>query len=64
MSKKLYKNRDEAKISGVCAGVSEFFEIDVTLVRVIWLFSILGLGSGLLLYIIMAILLPDKDEIL
>lgn len=64
LNKKLYKIRSEAKISGVCAGVAEFFDLDVTIVRVIWLFSVLGLGTGLLLYIIMAIILPYEPEIL
>lgn len=64
MSKKLYKIRREAKLSGVCAGVAEFFDIDVTIIRVMWLFSVLCLGTGLLLYIIMAIVLPYETEIL
>lgn len=64
MSKKLYKIKSKAKVSGVCAGVAEYFDLDVTIVRVIWLFSILGYFSGLLLYIIMAILLPTEYEVL
>ncbi|HBH12334.1 MAG TPA: hypothetical protein DDX29_04315 [Clostridiales bacterium] len=36
MNKKLYKNPDKKKIAGVCQGVAEYFDIDPTLVRVLW----------------------------
>lgn len=50
--KRLYKSRDNRMISGVCAGIAEYFGIDPTLVRLAWVvFSLLG-GSGLLAYII------------
>ena len=46
--KRLYKSRDNRMISGVCAGIAEYFGIDPTLVRLAWVvFSLLG-GSGLL----------------
>ena len=47
--KKLYKSRDNRMISGVCAGIAEYFNMDPTIIRLAWvLFSLLG-GSGLLL---------------
>ena len=44
-------------------GLSEYFEIDVTIVRLIWVFISLVYGSGLLLYIIAALIMPIKPPI-
>ena len=58
--KKLYKSNTDKKIAGVCGGIAEYFNIDATLVRLGWVvFSLLG-GSGLLAYIIAAIIMPDR----
>ena len=60
--KKLYKSSTDKKIAGVCGGIAEYFNIDSTLVRLGWvLFSLLG-GSGLLAYIIAAIIIPDAPK--
>ena len=57
--KKLYKSSTDKKLAGVCGGLAEYFNIDSTLVRLGWVvFSLLG-GSGLLAYIIAAIIMPD-----
>lgn len=59
MKKRLYKCKDGAMICGVCNGIAAYFEIDPTLVRLAWvLFSLCG-GSGLLAYIIAAIVMPE-----
>ena len=58
--KKLYKSSTDKKLAGVCGGLAEYFTIDSTLVRLGWVvFSLLG-GSGLLAYIIAAIIMPDR----
>ena len=58
--KKLYKSATDKKIAGVCGGIAEYFNVDATLIRLAWvLFSLLG-GSGLLAYIIAAIIMPDR----
>ena len=58
--KKLYKSSTDKKLAGVCGGIAEYFNIDSTLVRLGWvLFSLLG-GSGLLAYIIAAIIVPEN----
>ena len=58
--KKLYKSNTDKKIAGVCGGIAEYFGIDSTLVRLGWVvFSLLG-GSGLLAYLIAAIIMPDQ----
>lgn len=62
--KKLYKSSTDKKIAGVCGGIAEYFNIDSTLVRLGWvLFSLLG-GSGILAYIICALVIPnDPDKV-
>lgn len=60
--KKLYKSSNKM-LSGVCAGIAEYFNIDPTLVRLGWvLFCALG-GSGVLAYIICAIVIPNYPEV-
>ena len=58
MEKRLYKSNQNKMIDGVCGGIAEYFGIDPTVVRLIWaLFSLMG-GSGVLAYIIAAIIIP------
>lgn len=62
MSKKLYKSNTNKKICGVCGGVGEFLNIDPTLVRLAWIaFCAFG-GSGILAYIIAALIIPENPE--
>lgn len=60
MSRRLSKGNDRM-ISGVCSGISEYFDFDVTIIRLVWLLTILCKGTGLLIYFILAIIMPDKD---
>lgn len=47
-------------ISGVCGGIGEYFNLDATLIRLIWaILTVGGVGSGLILYIIAAIVIPE-----
>ena len=59
MKKRLVKK--ERKIFGVCSGLGDYFDIDPTVVRVLFLASVLLFGTGLLLYIILAIVMPDES---
>ena len=62
MEKRLYKSRTDKKLDGVCGGIAEYFNIDSTLIRLAWiLFVCLG-GSGILAYIIAAIVMPVKTK--
>lgn len=61
--KRLYRVNEGKILCGVCMGLSEYFEIDVTIVRLIWVFISLVYGSGLLLYIIAALIMPVKPPI-
>lgn len=62
MSKRLYRSKGDRKISGVCGGLAEYFEIDSTIVRLLWLISIIVYGTGLIIYIAAAIIIPEKEE--
>lgn len=62
MKKRLYKSREDKKLCGVCGGIAEYFELDPTIIRLAWVaFTLLG-GSGIIAYIIAAIVMPDKKE--
>lgn len=58
MEKRLYKSRDKM-IFGVCGGVAEYFKMDPTVVRILFAVAFFLFGTGLLLYIVMAIVMPN-----
>ena len=61
MNKKLYKSNTNKMLEGVCGGIAEYFGIDPTIVRLAWVvFCALG-GSGILAYILAAIIIPDAS---
>lgn len=59
-NKKLYRVEDGKMIAGVCAGLAEYFNIDVTLVRLGWILLAIFAGCGILAYIIALIIMPKK----
>ena len=62
MSKRLYRSNENKMLAGVCGGIAEYFDIDPTIVRLAWvLLCPLG-GSGILAYIIAAIVIPRCPE--
>ena len=58
MEKRLHRSRDEKMIGGVCGGLAEYFGIDPTIVRVLWVAVTLVAGSGYVLYLILWVLVP------
>ena len=64
MKKRLYKIEDGKKLCGECGGIAEYFDIDPTLVRLLWVFLILCAGSGILAYFVAAIIMPSKSEVM
>jgi phage shock protein C len=56
--KRLMRSSTDKKLGGVCAGLAEYFDMDTTLVRVLWLLVVLCGGTGILLYVILWIVLP------
>lgn len=57
MEKRLVKG--EKKILGVCSGLANYFDMDPTVMRLIFLVALLCFGTGFLLYLILAIVMPD-----
>ena len=61
MKKRLHRSNENKVIAGVCGGIAEYFDMDPTLIRLAWiLFCALG-GSGVLAYIIAALIIPEKS---
>jgi len=65
MNKKLYKTKNGAMVSGVLKGISEYFEIDVTIVRVIYVvLAVITTGFPfIILYLLLSWIMPDKESI-
>jgi phage shock protein C len=62
MAKRLYKSQ-EKKLCGVCAGIAEYFNIDPTIVRLIWVvITCASVGGGLIAYVICALIMPDRPS--
>ena len=62
MEKKLYRSKTDKKLAGVCGGLAQYFNVDSTIVRLAFiLFCILG-GSGVLLYIICALVMKEEPD--
>ena len=62
MKKQLMRSGRDKKIAGVCAGVAHYFDIDPTIVRVIWGVLAFGYGAGIIAYIILWIIAPVSTE--
>lgn len=58
--KKLYRSQSVRVIGGVCGGLADFTSLDVTLIRLLWAAAILLAGTGLLLYLICWVIIPDE----
>ena len=61
--KRLYRSRTDRMVSGVCGGLAQYFSIDVTLVRLVFLLLLVFGGSGFLLYLILWIVVPDEQRL-
>ena len=63
MSKKqLYRSITERKLGGVAGGIAEYFNLDPTLVRLIWVVTLFWAGTGVLAYIIAWIIIPEAPS--
>jgi len=62
-NKKLFRSRTQKMISGVCGGLAEYFSLDVSLIRVIWVVgTVISAGMGILAYVVMLIVFPEEPE--
>jgi phage shock protein PspC (stress-responsive transcriptional regulator) len=57
--KRLFRDPDQAILGGVCSGLSKYLDIDVTVVRILWLILFFAFGSGLFLYLILWVIVPQ-----
>ena len=62
MKKELRRSATDVRICGVCGGIAEYFGVDSNLVRLIWAAVSLFAGTGILLYILAAVLMPKANE--
>lgn len=58
--KKLYRSNTDRKLCGVCGGFAEYFDLDPTIIRLIFIFLTLFGGGGLLIYLICALVVPKS----
>lgn len=59
MHKSLRRSRVDRKIAGVCGGIAEYFGLDPTIIRLIWVFALLAFGTAFWAYIICWIVIPE-----
>lgn len=60
-TKKLYRSRKQRMIAGVCGGLGEYFGVDPTVMRVLFVVAtVLGFGSAILVYLILLIVVPEE----
>ena len=57
----LHKSSRDRKIAGVCGGIAEWLGVDPTIIRLVWALLVLGWGSGALVYIVCALVLPEEQ---
>ena len=61
--RKLTRSRENRMICGVCGGLGEYLNVDPTIVRIIWIFfSLAGCGTGLLVYLVASVIIPEKMD--
>jgi phage shock protein C len=58
-TRKLYRSKTDRKLAGVCGGLAQYFNIDATLIRVLFV-AITLFGAGLVLYLAMWIIVPEE----
>jgi len=62
MQKRLYRSKDERMIWGICGGLAKYFDVDPTLVRVIWVLTLIFGGWSLLAYVILRFVIPLEPQ--
>lgn len=59
-TKKLYRSQQDRLIAGVCGGLGEYFNTDSNLIRIIFAIAVLAAGLGAIIYIVMALIVPEE----
>jgi phage shock protein C len=60
--RKLYRSRNQRMLGGVCGGLAEYFNVDTTLIRVLFLVLAVFGGTGLVIYVVMWLIVPDVSK--
>mgnify|MGYP001819505562 CR=1 FL=1 len=60
--KKLYRSTKNRMLAGVCGGLAEYFELDPTIIRVLFVLVSVFAGGGILVYIILWLLIPQEPQ--
>ena len=63
VEKKLYRSEKNRMIVGVCGGLAEYFDVDPVVVRLLWVVFTFFIGSGILLYILACIIMPNEKDV-
>jgi len=61
--KKLYRSNEDRWLAGVCGGIAEYFDVDSTLIRVLFILFSFVVGGGLIIYIILWLVMPPEPDI-
>ena len=60
--KKIVRPREGRKIAGVCQALANFFGLDVSIIRIVWLLAVLLAGTGFLAYLICWLVIPEEGK--
>ena len=60
--KRIYRNKKEGKLGGVCSGIGDYLDIDPVIIRLIFILSVFAWGSGILIYIILWLIIPTNPN--
>ena len=61
-SKTLYRSKDEVMVAGVCGGLAEYFNVDPTIVRVLFVLLAFMFGGGILTYLFLWVIMPQHPD--
>ena len=61
--KRLYRVEEGSKLFGVCGGIAEYFDLDPTIIRVVWAILSVFYGAGIIAYLVCALCMPKKSEV-
>ncbi|HLF28050.1 MAG TPA: PspC domain-containing protein [Anaerolineae bacterium] len=63
MPKRLTRSKTDRRLAGVCGGLGEYFDVDPTLIRLVFVLALVFAGTGPLLYLILWVVLPEGNPV-
>lgn len=61
--KRLYRSQTDRQVAGVCGGLADYFNVDATLVRIIFLLLFFGMGNGFIIYAVLWMVMPEETDV-